>query len=106
MSFRCLFLDPHLTIYHSNVGVQIIYMLELGMSTSFLFQVFLNTVLFIYLFIYMFFPAVARTLREMAESKAHAQEEVVHWKNKYEMERLRNAKIEHVVAPDHTSLGK
>ena len=54
----------------------------------------------------MFFAAVARTLREMAESKAHAQEEVVHWKNKYEMERLRNAKIEHVVAPDHTSLGK
>lgn len=47
---------------------------------------------------------VARMLREMAESKAHAQEEVVHWKNKYEMERLQSANFEHLVAPDYTSL--
>jgi hypothetical protein len=34
MSFWCPFLDPHLTTYHSNMGVQIIIVLELGMSTS------------------------------------------------------------------------
>ena len=30
----CPFLDPYLTKYHSYIGVQIIVMLELGMSTS------------------------------------------------------------------------
>jgi hypothetical protein len=80
-------------------------MLELGMSTLFLSQVSNLEQGFIHLF-YIFFAAVARMLREMAESKAHAQEEVVHWKNKYEMERLQSANFEHLVAPDYTSLGK
>ena len=32
-SFWCPFVDPHLTPYHQNIGVQIIAKLELGMST-------------------------------------------------------------------------
>ena len=32
MSFWYLYLDPHLTTYHSNVSVLIIVVLELGMS--------------------------------------------------------------------------
>ena len=32
MSFWCPFLDPHLTTYHSNIGVHILAMLDLGMS--------------------------------------------------------------------------
>ena len=32
MSFWCLFLDPHITTYHSNTSVQIIVVLELGTS--------------------------------------------------------------------------
>jgi hypothetical protein len=34
VSLWCLFLNPHVTIHHSNVGVQFIAMLELGTSTS------------------------------------------------------------------------
>ena len=97
--FRC---TPNL--YHANVGVQIIAMLELGTSTLFLSQVSILERDFIYLF-YIFFAVVARMLWEMAESKVHAQEEVVYWKKKYEMERLQNANFEHLVAPDHTSGG-
>ena len=33
MSFWCPFFDSHLSTYHSNIGVQIIVVLELGMST-------------------------------------------------------------------------
>ena len=33
MSFWCPFLDPPLTIYHSNIGVQIIVALDIGTST-------------------------------------------------------------------------
>ena len=33
MSFGCLFLDPHLTTYHSIIGVHIVAMLKLGTST-------------------------------------------------------------------------
>lgn len=33
MPFWCQFLDPHLTTYHSNVGQQIIVVINLGMST-------------------------------------------------------------------------
>lgn len=33
VSFWCLFLDPHLTTYHSNTGAHIIAMLELGTCT-------------------------------------------------------------------------
>ena len=33
MSFSCPFLDPHLTTFHSNIGVQVIAMLDLGTST-------------------------------------------------------------------------
>ena len=33
MSLWCLLLDPHLTTYHSNIGVQIIDIVKLGTST-------------------------------------------------------------------------
>lgn len=33
MSFRCPFSDPHLIIFHSTIGVQIMAMLDVGMST-------------------------------------------------------------------------
>jgi hypothetical protein len=33
LSFWCPFLDPHLTAHHSNIGVQIIVVFELGTST-------------------------------------------------------------------------
>ena len=33
MSSWCMFLDPHLTTYHWNIGVKIMAMLELGTST-------------------------------------------------------------------------
>ena len=34
ISFWCLFLDPHLPSYHSNIGVQILAMFDLGTPTS------------------------------------------------------------------------
>ena len=33
VSFGCLFLDSHLTTYHSNIGVQMNGILNIGMST-------------------------------------------------------------------------
>ena len=38
----CLILDPHLTTYHSNIGVHIIVVLELDMPT--LYKSMTNTV--------------------------------------------------------------
>jgi NAD+ kinase len=37
---------------------------------------------------------VEKALRQVAESKARAQDEAAEWKRKYEMERLRAASIE------------
>ena len=33
MTSGCQFLDPHLTTYHPNIGVHIIVVFDLGMST-------------------------------------------------------------------------
>lgn len=38
--------------------------------------------------------AVAKALREVAESKARAKNEAAEWKRKYELERLRNCSLE------------
>ena len=32
ITFWCMFLDPHLTIYYLNIGVHMIVVLNLGMS--------------------------------------------------------------------------
>lgn len=42
--------------------------------------------------------AVAKALEEVAVKKALAQDEATEWKHKYEMERLRNAHLERLLA--------
>lgn len=41
---------------------------------------------------------VAKALEEVAEKKAHAQDEAAQWKHKYELELLRNAHLERLLA--------
>lgn len=48
--------------------------------------------------------AVAKALEEVAEKKAHAQDEAAQWKHKYELELLRNAHLERLLA-DNAALG-
>lgn len=44
--------------------------------------------------------AVAKALEEVAVKKALAQDEAAEWKRKYEMELLRNAHLERLLAGD------
>jgi hypothetical protein len=50
------------------------------------------------------FIAVAKALEEVAVKRAHAQDEAAQWKHKYEMELLRNAHLERLLA-DNAALG-